>query len=94
MSNASKNGNSEEKNIRTVQNISSSVKDVSKCIRKHEISEALKFKSTFRWLQLYFSMIMKHKESKIVVQQGITQFLQFLEPKTGLAFSSDAMLEF
>lgn len=94
MSNASKNGISEEKNIRTVQNIPSSVKDVNKCICKHEISEALKFKNTFRWLQLCFSMIMKHRQSKIVVQQGITQFLQFLESETGLAFSSDATLEF
>lgn len=33
-------------------------------------------------------------QSKIVVQQGITQFLQFLESETGLAFSSDATLEF
>lgn len=64
MSNASKNGISEEKNIRTVQNIPSSVKDVNKCICKHEISEALKFKNTFRWLQLCFSMIMKHRQSK------------------------------
>lgn len=55
--------------------------------------QALKFKNMFRWLQLCFSMIMKHRQSKIVVQQGITQFLQFLEPETGLAFSCDATLE-
>lgn len=39
-------------------------------------------------------MIMKHRESKIEVQQGITQFLLFLEPEIGLAYSSDAALEF
>lgn len=33
-------------------------------------------------------------ESKIVVHQGITQFLLFLEPETGLAFSTGATLEF
>lgn len=33
-------------------------------------------------------------QSKIVIQQGITQFLQFLEPETGQAFSFDTALEF
>ena len=94
MSNASKNGIAEEKNIRTVQNTPSSVKDVNKCICKHKISEALEFKNTFRWLQLCFSTIMKHTQSKIVVQKGKTQFLLLPEPETRLALSSDATLEF
>lgn len=50
MSNASKNGISGEKSIRTVQNIPSSVKDINEYIYKYEISEDLKFKNIFRWL--------------------------------------------
>lgn len=49
-SNASKNGTSEKKSNRTVQNIPNSVKDVNNCIFKYEISEGLKFKNAFRWL--------------------------------------------
>lgn len=58
-----------------MQNVPSSIKDVNKSVYKHNVSEALKFKNTFRWLQLCFSGIVRHGQSKILVHQGITQFL-------------------
>lgn len=90
MSNASKNGISEEKSIRTVQNIPSSVKDVNKCIYKYEISEALTFKNRFTCVVYDYETQRKQNCSSA----RLTQFLLFLEPEIGLTFSTGAALEF
>lgn len=90
VSNASKNGISEDKNISTLQYLTGSVKDINKCICKHKIPEALKFKNTLGY-SFVSSSTMKHEQKK---NYDIAQFLQFLDPETELASSSDETTEF